>query len=226
MAAWKGQFAVAAWQSLSLLANISDAHCSVTGNYWPLSTCDLWMAPLIGVKEGRGICSNSVTKFYDSNGFLTSIFPNHSSEAWTKIIWYRLCFYHNTWHQDKKKRGGQSSQRCIVLCAFDISGHAHLSSAEGRNLRSTLGFVHHPVPLSPPGRIFFFPGFLRLCLGGLRDEKEGKKSPLVSAPQKHHPEPSCHPTWIKGPSVVAAELLTWCLTLGRGVGGGRGWSRG
>lgn len=181
-------------------------------------------ARLIGVKEGRGICFNSVTKFYDSNGFLTSIFPNHSSEAWTKIIWYRLCFYHNTWHRDKKKN--QSSQHCIVLCAFDISGHAHLSSAEGRNLRSTFGFVYHPVPLSPPGRIFFFPGFLRLCLGGLRDEKEGKKSPLVSAPQKHHPEPSCHPTWIKGPSVVAAELLTWCLTLGRGVGGGRGWSRG
>lgn len=53
-------------------------------------------------------------------------------------------------------------------------------------------------------------------------KKEGKKSPLVSAPQKHHPEPSCHPTWIKGPSLVAAELLTRCLTLGRGVGGGVG----
>ncbi len=58
------------------------------------------------------------------------------------------------------------------------------------------------------------------AFGGLRDEKEGKKSPLVSAPQKHHPEPSCHPTWIKSPSLVAGELLTWCLTLGRGVGGG------
>lgn len=77
-----------------------------------------------------------------------------------------------------------------------------------------------------PRENFFFPGFLRLRLGGLRDEKEGKKSPLVSAPQKQHLEPSCHPTWIKDPSVVAAELLTWCLTLGRGVGGGRGWSRG
>lgn len=62
--------------------------------------------------------------------------------------------------------------------------------------------------------------------GGLRDEKERKKSPLVSAPQKQHLEPSCHPTWIKGPSVVAAGLLTWCLTLGWGVGGGRGWGRG
>lgn len=56
--------------------------------------------------------------------------------------------------------------------------------------------------------------------------KKGKKSPLLSAPQKQHREPNCHPTWIKGPSVVAAELLTRCLTLGRGVGGGRGWSRG
>lgn len=70
-------------------------------------------------------------------------------------------------------------------------------------------------------RTAFFPGFLWLYLGGLRDEKEGKKSSLVSALQKRHPEPNCHPTWIKGPSVVAAELLTWYLTLSQGVGGGR-----
>lgn len=89
-------------------------------------------------------------------------------------------------------------------------GHAYLSSAEWRNLRSSLGFVYHPIPLSPPPpRENFFPGFLGLCLGGLRDKKkEGKKSPLVSAPQNHHPEPSCHPTWIKVPSAVAAGMLT------------------
>lgn len=75
------------------------------------------------------------------------------------------------------------------------------------------------------GRIFF-PGFLWLCLWGLRDEKEGKKSPLVSAPQKQHPEPSCHPSWIKDPSLGAAQLLTWCFTHEWGVGGGWGWSRG
>lgn len=77
----------------------------------------------------------------------------------------------------------------------------------------------------------FFPGFQWLYLrGGLRDEKkERNKSPLVSATQKQHREPSCHLTWIKGPSLVAAELQTWCLPLGQGVGvggGGRGWSWG
>lgn len=63
--------------------------------------------------------------------------------------------------------------------------------------------------------------------GVLRDKKKkGKKSPLVSAPQIHHLEPSCHPPWIKSPSLVAAGLLTWCLTLSCGVEGGGGRSRG
>lgn len=26
----------------------------ITGDYWPLTTCDLWMAQLIGVKEEKG----------------------------------------------------------------------------------------------------------------------------------------------------------------------------
>lgn len=73
---------------------------------------------------------------------------------------------------------------------------------------------------------FFLAGFLWLCLGFLRDEKEGKKSSLVSALQKQHPEPNCHPTWIKSPWVMAAELLTWCLTLSRGVGGVGGGAEG
>lgn len=74
-----------------------------------------------------------------------------------------------------------------------------------------------------PREEFFFPRIPVTVFGGLKDEKEGKKSPLVSAPQKQHVEPSCHPTWIKGPSLVVAELLTWCFTLSQGVGGGRGW---
>lgn len=64
-------------------------------------------------------------------------------------------------------------------------------------------------------------------MGGiLRDKKkEGKKSPLVSALQNHHPEPSCHPTWIKVPSVLVAvglraRRLTLGLRCGRGQRGG------
>lgn len=53
----------------------------------PLSTRDVWTAQLIGVKEGKGIWIDSGATFYDSNGFLTLIFPNHSLEAWAKIIW-------------------------------------------------------------------------------------------------------------------------------------------
>lgn len=178
MAAWKGQFAVAAWQSLSLLANISDAHCSVTGNYWPLSTCDLWMAPLIGVKEGRGICSNSVTKFYDSNGFLTSIFPNHSSEAWTKIIWYRLCFYHNTWHRDKKKRGGtkQPTLHCIVCfwylrtCTFIFCWREE-SQIYTWICSPSRSFVS-------PRENFFFPRIPAAVFGGFKGWKRGKEKPI------------------------------------------------
>lgn len=39
--------------------------------------------------------------------------------------------------------------------------------------------------------------------------------------QNHHLEPSCHPTWIKSPSVMAAALLTRGFTLGSGVGRGQ-----
>lgn len=118
-----------------------------------------------------------------------------------------------------------TTQQWLALCFVLLLSLVHLSFVEWRNLRTTLGFVYHPISLSRPGE-FFFPGFLWLYLGGLRDEKGGKKSPLVSALQKQHREPSCHPTWIKGPSVVAAELLTRCLTLGWGVGGGKGWGTG
>lgn len=107
-----------------------------------------------------------------------------------------------------------------TVCFWYLCECAHLSALQRRNRRSSLWFVCPPIPLSPR-ELLFFPGFLWLYLGGLRDEKEGKKSSLVSALQKRHPEPNCHPTWIKGPSVVAAELLTWYLTLSQGVGGGR-----
>ncbi len=36
------------------------------GLFGPRSTWDLWMAQLIGVKDGKGIWFDS--KFYDSNG--------------------------------------------------------------------------------------------------------------------------------------------------------------
>lgn len=68
---------------------------------------------------------------------------------------------------------------------------------------------------------FFFPEFLRLCLRGLKDEKEGKKSPLVSEPRKQHLEPSCHPAWIKDPSEAAAESLY--MVSNSGPVCGRGW---
>lgn len=73
---------------------------------------------------------------------------------------------------------------------------------------------------------FFFPRIPAAVLGGLGGGKEGKKSPLVSAPKNHHLQPSCHPTWIKSPSVMAAAPLTRGFTLSCGVGGGGGWGRG
>lgn len=44
-------------------------------------TCDLCTAQLIGEQDGKEIWFDRGTDFYESNGFLTSIFPNHSSEA-------------------------------------------------------------------------------------------------------------------------------------------------
>lgn len=132
-----------------------------------------------------------------------------------RLSGYRLCFF--TLHVDKKKKAAEVN----TVCFWYLCECAHLSALQRRNRRSSLWFVCHPIRLSPR-ELLFFPGFLWLYLGGLRDEKEGKKSSLVSALQKRHPEPNCHPTWIKGPSVVAAELLTWYLTLSQGVGGGRG----
>lgn len=48
-------------------------------------TCDLCTAQLIGEQDGKEIWFDRGTDFYDSNGFLTSIFPNHSSEAWKRL---------------------------------------------------------------------------------------------------------------------------------------------
>ena len=59
---------------------------------------------------------------------------------------------------------------------------------------------------------------MRYTEGG--DEKERKKSPLVSGPQRQHGEPSCHPGGIKGPSVVSywATNMLANLRLGPWVG--------
>lgn len=71
------------WQMCLMLIVVSVV---TIGPFKALSTCDVWLAQLIGVKEGKGIWFDSSTKLYYSNGFLTSIFPIHL-EAWTKIIW-------------------------------------------------------------------------------------------------------------------------------------------
>lgn len=109
--AWKRQSHSLFWQTCPMMIVVS------TGLFGPLSTCDLWMAQLIGgYRKAKGIWFDRGTKFYDSDGFLTSIFPNHSSEAWTKIIWYRLCFYHNTWHQDNHKNKKKTVAARVALC--------------------------------------------------------------------------------------------------------------
>ena len=177
MAAWKGEFAVAAWQSLSACWQTYLMLIVLS-----LVTIDLFphvisgRARLIGVKEGRGICFNSVTKFYDSNGFLTSIFPNHSSEAWTKIIWYRLCFYHNTWHRDKKKKPKQPTLHCTVCfwylrtCTFIFCWREESQIYIWICLPSR-SFVS-------PRENFFFPRIPAAVFGGFKGWKRGKEKPI------------------------------------------------
>lgn len=194
------------------------AHCWGSVNY-----CLAWVVQLFGLRAGKGIWFKSTTTFSNLMVFwpqssLLNLMPGQRLSA------YRLCFLHKSWHEGKRE--GNNKHKAATVHCVPCFGDGwrdvciYLPLNEWRNRRSTLGFVYHLIPLSASEE-FFFPGFLRLCLGGLKDEKDGKKSPLVSAPQKQHPEPSCHPTWIKNPSLVAAELLTWCLTLSRGVGGGR-----
>lgn len=69
----KDNFSVAAWQSDSvhwqMCLMLIVVSVVTIGLFGPHSTCDLWMAQLIGVEEGKGIWFDSGTKFYDSNGF-------------------------------------------------------------------------------------------------------------------------------------------------------------
>lgn len=114
---------------------------------------DLWSA-LIGVQEGKGIWFDHGTKFYDTNGFF---WPQSSLiilKPGQRLSGYRLCFS-ITPGQQQKLNNKTSQASNVSLFAFAISkGYAHLTSDEWRNLRSTLGFVYHPIPLSSPGEFF------------------------------------------------------------------------
>ena len=106
------------------IKNVCDDGFCIIGDYWPLWTMfhnliSGWLSWLVSWKE-KGFDS---TKFYDSNGFLTSIFPNNSSEARTKIIRYTLCFHHNTWLRDNERAEWHPKIHCVMcfwkgVCIF------------------------------------------------------------------------------------------------------------
>lgn len=134
--------------------------------FGPISTCDPLMAQLIGGQRGGGL----VWEWHQILWFWWVSWPQSSliihQRPRTKIIWRRLCFYHNMWHWDNNKTQRQPQLHCAMRSWM---GHAYLSSSEWRNLRSSLGFVYHPIPLShppPPGE--FFPRIPAAVFGGFK----------------------------------------------------------
>ena len=132
--------------------------------------------------------------FYESNGFLTSIFHKQRQ----RLSEYRLCLCTTCGIRtiEHIALGG------MRIPAFNDWKDMNVLTNLNICLPSRLLFV----PRDGGEREGFFPGFLWLFFQGYvhevhrgGDVKERKKSPLVSGLQRQHGEPSCHPAGIKGP---------------------------
>lgn len=143
-----------------------------------------WRAQLIGGQRGRGEKKGAlVREWHQILWFWWVSWPQSSliihQNPRTKIIWRRLCFYHNMWHRDNNKTLRQPQFRCAMRSWM---GHAYLSLSwmEESRIFSWIclpsdSFVPPPPPRPLPGRIFSQDSCGCVWGGGLRDKKKKKR---------------------------------------------------